>query len=154
MIARLRFFGILHVTAIIMCISLLVGMGAALAMVPIIDPARGLRAILLSLAVGLGIAPIGLVMLSPRLAFERVTTARDIAAAPAAATGDERPVLLGRINDRVAVRFPPTPVTVFDLILLFRGVREAHGTKARRRKLAQQAARREQGSAIERLPVR
>ena len=141
MIDRQRFFGILHVTAIIMCISLLVGMGAAIAMVPIIDPACGLWAILLSLAVGLGIAPMGLAMLSARLAFERVTTARDIVAALAAATGDERAVLLGRINDRVAVRFPPTPVTVFDLVLLFHAVHDEHGTKARRRQLAEQAAR-------------
>ncbi len=147
----LRFFGNLHATAIIACISLTVGLGAATAMMPVIDPARGLQAILLSLAMGLGIAMMVLVILSVALAFDRVATARDIAAALAAATSDERPVLLGRIADRVAARFPPTPMTTFDLVLLFRGVREEHGVQARRRQLADANARSEQASAIERL---
>lgn len=144
----LRFFGNLHATAIIACISLTVGLGAATAMMPVIDPARGLQAILLSLAMGLGIAMMVLVILSVALAFDRVATARDIVAALAAATSDERPVLLGRIADRVAARFPPTPMTTFDLVL-FRGVREEHGVQARRRQLADANARSEQASAIE-----
>ena len=154
MIARLRFFGNLHVTAIITLISLMVGLGGAIAIMPMIDPSPRLLTVLVSLLMGLGIAMMALAILSLVLAFDRTATARDIAAALAAATSHERPVLLGRIKDRVAARFPPTPMTMFDLILLFRGVREEHGTKAQRRHLAEQEAQREQASAIERLSIR
>lgn len=154
MTARLRFVGNLHVTAIIALISFMVGLGGAIAIMPMIDPARGLPAILLSLSLGLGIAMMALAILSLVLAIDPAATARDIAAALAAATSDERPVLLARIENRVAASFPPTPMTVFDLVLLFRGVREEHGTTARRRDLAAQEAHLEQACAIERLSVR
>jgi hypothetical protein len=154
MIDRLRFFGNLHVTAIIALISLMVGLGGAIAIMPMIDPSPRLLAVLVSLLMGLGIAMMALTISSLILAFDRTATARDIAAALAAATSHERPILLAKIADRTAARFPPTPMTTFDLILLFRGVREEHGTKAHRRHLAEQEAHREQASAIERLSIR
>lgn len=153
MTARLQFFGNLHVTAIIALISLIVGLGGAITIMPMIDPSPRLLAVLVSLLMGLGIAMLALAILSLVLAFDR-TAERDIAAALAAATSHERPVLLVKIADRTAARFPATPMTMFDLILLFRGVREEHGTKAQRRHLAEQEAQREQASAIERLSIR
>lgn len=154
MIDRLRFFGNIHVTAIIALISFMVGLGGAIAIMPMIDPSPRLLTVLVSLLMGLGIAMMAVAILSLVLAFDRPATARDIAAALAAATSHERPVLLVKIADRTAARFPPTPMTVFDLVLLFRGVREEHGTKAHRRHLAEQEAHREQASAIERLSIR
>lgn len=154
MTARLQFFGNLHVTAIIALISLIVGLGGAITIMPMIDPSPRLLAVLVSLLMGLGIAMLALAILSLVLAFDRTATPRDIAAALAAATSHERPVLLVKIADRTAARFPATPMTMFDLILLFRGVREEHGTKAQRRHLAEQEAQREQASAIERLSIR
>lgn len=127
---RLRFFGSLHVTAIITLISLMVGFGGAIAIVPMIDPAPRLLAVLVTFLMGLGIAMMALAILSLVLARDHAATARDIAAALAAATSEERSVLL------------------------FRAVHEELGTKARRRHLAGQEAHLDQASAIERLSVR
>jgi len=97
MIDRLRFFGNLHVTAIIALISLMVGLGGAIAIMPMIDPSPRLLAVLVSLLMGLGIAMMALTISSLILAFDRTATARDIAAALAAATSANARAALPRL---------------------------------------------------------
>ena len=54
----------------------------------------------------------------------------------------------------MVARVPLTTMTVFDLALMCRGVREEHGTKARRSQLAEKVACRELARAIEQLSNR
>lgn len=55
MIDRLQLFGNLHVTAIITIISFMVGLGGAIAIMPMIDPSPRLLTVLVSLLIGLGL---------------------------------------------------------------------------------------------------
>lgn len=74
-----------------------------------------------------------------------------IAAALQAATHAERPHLLRQIEARVGDRYRTDPLTIDELARLFREVRDAHGTRTKRREERRDRAKRAQQDYVARL---
>lgn len=74
-----------------------------------------------------------------------------IAAALQAATHAERPHLLRQIEGRVSDRYRTDPLTIDELARLFGEIREAHGTRTKRREDRRERARRAQQDYVARL---
>ncbi|NJO55810.1 MAG: hypothetical protein HC834_05020 [Rhodospirillales bacterium] len=153
-ISRARFFASRYPVAIAIPLSLLVAFAAATAIVSALDllPAKRLPAALYLTSISL--VAIGAVMFTAIARMHRPASSNDIAAAIMAATERERPHLLTAIEARLMNKYCRDPITVMQLVTMFDEVRAAHGERAHRRQLRQQAAHAEQEKSLAQLSMR
>jgi hypothetical protein len=83
--------------------------------------------------------------------MHRTARSRDIAAAMIAATEREQPYLLAEIEGRLSNPYWRAPMTVFQVAMIFREVRQAHGERAYRRQRWEKTARAEQEKYVTQL---
>jgi hypothetical protein len=83
--------------------------------------------------------------------MDRTANSRNIAAAMIAATERERPHLLAEIEGRLSNPYWRASMTVFQLVMMFREVRQVHGERVYRRQQWESAARAEQEKYVTQL---
>lgn len=143
-IARLRFLVRRHPIAIAVFGGLFAGGGTALLVVLLSSIWRGETGAIFIMFASIGSAAFLTGMMPLFVARDRAATGSDIAAALAAATARERHHLVRAIEERLASRFWPDPMTTIQLMLLFDDVRKEYGVRARRRRLNDRIIHREQ----------
>ena len=144
LVARLRFFIRRHPVAIAVFGGLFAGGGAALLVVLLSGIWRGETGAILIVFASIGSAAFPTAIMPLFVARDRAATGSDIAAAVAAATARERPHLMRGIEERLASRFWPNPMTTIQLTLLFDDIRKEHGDRARRLRVKDRIIDREQ----------
>lgn len=117
-----------------------------------VSPER--RAVFIPGVIAISLAAIGAGIFPAVARMSSTASSRDIAAAMAAATARERPHLLAQIEERLSDPYWRTPMTVFQLVTMFREVRQVHGERAYRTQRREQAARAEQERALAQLAAR
>ncbi|TMM46746.1 hypothetical protein [Qipengyuania marisflavi] len=131
LVAHARFFVRRHPVSVLFPLALFVGAGAAL----LVAISSGLWAAgkgpVFALLATPGFALIAIAFMPIILARKRIASIQDIAAALAAATAYERPILIAKIDERLRSRVELAPMTTFQLALIFEEVRERHGQRAR-----------------------
>ena len=143
-VARARFFVRRHPLAVLLPLALFAGAGAAL----LVAISSGLWAAgkgpIFALLTTPGFALIAIAFMPIILARKRVASTQDIAAALAAATAHERPILITKMDERLRSRLELAPMTTFQLALMFEEVRERHGHRARNERCTEQRIKTEQ----------
>ena len=134
-IARLRFLVRRHPIAIAAFGGLFAGGGAALLVVLLSGIWRGETGAIFVVFASVGLAAFLTGTMPFFVTRDRAATGSDIAAALGAATARERHHLVRAIEERLASRFWPDPMTTIQLTLLFDEIRKKHGDRARRRRL-------------------
>jgi hypothetical protein len=131
-VARTRFLAHRFPVASSLAIGLFAGAGGMLCFAMLAGVAMEGRAglMLIYSALNLSVACMLAVWL---LASARRATNGDITAALAAATDDERPHLIARLQARLSSRIQTEPLSASQLAAIFNTVRSEHGLPARRR---------------------
>ncbi len=139
-LARARLFGIRHPMAMSLAIALFVSIGGVAAFAWLNDIAMAGRAglMLAYTAVCLVNAVTSIVWLVATR--RRGATPSHFAGAFAAATRDERPLPMKRLEARAASRIIVDPITTIELVVMFESVRAEHGASAVRQRRAKAAA--------------
>ena len=143
-IARLRFSVRRHPIVIAAFGGLFAGGGSALLVVLLSGIWRGETGAIFIVFASIGSAAFLTGLMPLFVTRDRAATGSDIAAALAAATASESPHLMRAIEERLASRIWPDPMTTIQLTLLFDEVREKHGDRTRRRRLNDRIIHREQ----------
>lgn len=150
-VARARFFGIRHPVAVSLAIALFVSIGGVAVFAWFNDIAIAGRAglMLAYTAACMVQALLGIVWLVATR--RRAATPSHFAGAFAAATSDEKPHLMRRLEARAASRIIVEPITNLELVAMFESVRAEHGARAVRQRRAKAAATKRQEEVIGRL---
>lgn len=150
-IARARFYASRHPIAVAVPLAIIIAFSAATLAAVIMDVSSERRAVFIPGMVAISLTAIGAGLFPVIARMNSTASSRDIAAAMAAATDRERPHLLAQIEVRLSDNYWRTPLKVFQLVTMFREVRQVHGERAYRRQLREQAARAEQERALAQL---
>jgi hypothetical protein len=153
-ISRARFFASHYPVAIAIPLSVLVAFAAATAVVFALDlsPAKRWPSALYLTSISL--VAICALIFTAIARMHRPASSNDIAVAIMAATERERPHLLTAIEARFTNTYSRDPITVLQLVIMFNEVRAAHGERAHRRQIRQQAARAEKKRSLAQLSTR
>lgn len=149
--ARMRFFVRRHPVALAIVGGLFAGGCGALFVVlaPVFGFAGNGPLFVAFAAIGFATFVTGFMPLFVR--WDRAATVSDIAAAFASATMHERPHLVTRIEACLVSHTQSTPMTIFQLVLMFDEVRAEHGNRARRKRLFNQRDRTKQRRFVTQL---
>lgn len=131
-IARARFFGQRHLVASSLLMSLSGAGGGVIIFAILAGIAMEGRAGLMLIYSALNFSN-ACMLLTWLLASRRRATTGEIAAALEAATNDERPHLVARLQARLSSRIQTEPLSASQLATIFDGVRSEHGLPGRRR---------------------
>jgi len=153
-ISRGRFFASRYPVAIAIPLSLLVAFAAATAVIFALDLSPERRWVSALYLTSISMVPIGAVIFTAIARMDRPASSNDIAAATMAASERERPHLLTEIEARLTSSYLRDPITVLQLVIMFNEARAAHGERAHRKQLRQQAARAEQERSLAQLSIR
>jgi hypothetical protein len=150
-IVRAQFFGIRHPLAISVAIALFVSIGGVAAFAWFNDIAiAGTAGLMLAYTAACFVnAVMSIVWLVATR--RRDATPSHFAGAFAAATSDEKPHLMRRLEARAANRIIAEPITTLELVAIFEGVRAEHGARAVRQRRAKAAAITRQEDCIGRM---
>lgn len=152
-ISRARFFASRHPIVVAVLLAVIIAFGIATLAAFILDVTPERREVFIPGVAALSLTAIGVAIFPLIARMHSTASGRDIAAALVAATDRERPQLLAEIEGRLSNRYWRSPMTVFQLVMMFREVRQAHGERAYRRQLREQAARAEQEKSISQLSL-
>ena len=141
---RMRFFVRRHPFALVIVGGLLAGGGTALIIVLTAGFGFAGNGPLFVAGTATGFAALLTGFIPLFVTWERAATTSEIAAALGSATMHERPHLATRIEARFATRVWSTPMTIFQLVLLFSEVRSEHGDRARQKRLVDECTKIEQ----------
>lgn len=153
-IARARFFASRHPIAVAVPLAIIIAFSAATLAAVIMDVSPERRSVFIPGVVAISLSAIGAAIFPAIARMSSTASSRDIAAAVAAANARERPHLLAQIEERLSDPYWLTPMTVFQLVAMFREVRQVHGERAYRRQSRRQAARADQERALAQLAAR
>lgn len=154
LISRVRFFASRHPVAVAVPLALIIAFGAATLAAFALEFSPERRGVFIPGVVAISLTAVGMVILPAIARMHSIASSRDIAAALVAATDRERPHLLTEIEGRLSNRYWRAPMTVFQLVMMFREVRKLHGERAYRKQLQEQAARAEQERCLAKLAER
>jgi hypothetical protein len=152
--ARVRFFASRHPVAVAVPLALIIAFGAATLAAFALEFSPERRGVFIPGVVAISLTAVGMVILPAIARMHSIASSRDIAAAMVAATERERPHLLAEIEGRLSNPYWPAPMTVLQLVMMFREVRQAHGDRAYRRQRREREARTEQERSIAQLSMR
>jgi hypothetical protein len=152
-ISRARFFASRHPIVVAVPLALIVAFGAATLVAFIFEVSPERRAVFIPGVVAISLTAIGVTIFPLIARMHNTASSRDIAVALFVATDRERPHLLAEIEGRLSNRYWRSPMTVFQLVMMFREVRQVHGERAYRKQLRAQAARAEQVKSIAQLSL-
>lgn len=154
LISRVRFFASRHPVAVAVPLALIIAFGAATLAAFALEFSPERRGVFIPGLVAISLTAVGMVILPAIARMHSIASSRDIAAAIIAATDRERPHLIAEIEGRLSNRYWPEPMTVLQLVMMFRDVRQAYGERAYRKQCREQAARAEQEKSLAQLAER
>jgi pyruvoyl-dependent arginine decarboxylase (PvlArgDC) len=134
-------------------LAVIIAFGIATLAAFVLDVTPERREVFIPGVAALSLTAIGVAIFPLVARMHSTASGRDIAAALVAATDRERPHMLAEIKGRLSNRYWRSPMTVFQLVMMFREVRKLHGERAYRRQLREQAARAEQVKSIAELSL-
>ena len=151
LITRARFFASRHPIAVAVPLAIIIAFGAAsLAALGLEVPSER-REVFIPGVAAISLTAIGAAIFPLVARMHRTASSRDIAAALVAATERERPHLIAEIEGRLSNRYWRAPMTVLQLAMMFREVRQTYGERAYRKHCREQAARTEQETYVAQL---
>lgn len=151
LITRARFFASRHPIAVAVPLAIIIAFGVATVAAFGLEVSPERREVFIPGVVAISLTAIGAAIFPLVAGMNRTASSRDIAAAMIAATERERPYLLAEIEGRLSNRYWRAPMTVFQLVMMFREVRQTYGERAYRKHCREQAARAEQEKYITQL---
>ena len=153
-ISRARFFASCHPIAVAVPLAVIIAFGVATLAAFFFDVTPQRREVFILGVAAISLTAIGAAIFPLVARMHSIASGRDVAAALVAATDRERPHLLDEIEGRLSNRYWRAPMTVFQLAMMFREVRQIHGDRAYQKQLREQAARAEQEKSIAQLLLR
>lgn len=151
LITRARFFASRHPIAVAVPLAIIIAFGVAtVAALGLGVPSQRKAAFIPGVA-AISLTAIGAAIFPLVARMQRTASSRDIAAAMIAATDRERPHLLAEIEGRLSNPHWRAPMTVFQLVMMFREVRQTYGERAYRKHCREQAARAQQETYVAQL---
>lgn len=153
LISRARFFASRHPIAISVSLAVIIAFAVATLSALVLDVTPERKELFIPGIAAISLTAIGVAIFPLIARMHSTASGRDIAAALVAATDRERSHLLAEIEGRLSNRYWRSPMTVFQLVMMFREVRQAHGERAYRRQLREQAARAAQEKSISQLSL-
>jgi hypothetical protein len=154
LITRARFFASRHPIAVAVPLAIIIAFGAATLAAFALEVSPERREVFIPGVVAISLTAIGAAIFPLVARMHRTASSRDIAAAMIAATERERPHLLAEIEGRLSNPYWRAPMTVFQVVMMFREVRQAHGERAYRRQSWEKAARAEQEKYVTQLAAK
>ena len=151
LITRARFFASRHPIAVSVPLAIIIAFGVATVAAFGLGVPSERKAVFIPGVAAISLTAIGVAIFPLVARMHRTASSRDIAAAMIAATDRERPHLIVEIEGRLSNRYWHEPMTVLQLVMMFREVRQAHGERAYRKHCRQQAARAEQETYVAQL---
>jgi len=151
LITRARFFASRHPIAVGVPLAVIIAFGAATLAAFALEVSPERRDVFIPGLAAISLTAIGAAIFSLVAGMHRTASSRDIAAAMIAATERERPHLLAEIQGRLSNPYWRAPMTVFQVAMIFREVRQAHGERAYRRQRWEKDARAEQENYVRQL---
>jgi hypothetical protein len=151
LITRARFFASRHPIAVAVPLAVIIAFGAATLAAFALEVSPERRDVFIPGLAAISLTAIGAAIFPLVARMHGTASSRDIAAAMIAATEQERPHLLAEIEGRLSNPFWRAPMTVFQLVMVFREVRQAHGERAYRRQRWGKAASAEQEKYVTQL---
>ena len=152
-ISRARFFASCHPIAVSVPLAVIIVFGIATLAALVLDVTPERREVFIPGVAAISLTAIGAAIFPLVARMQSIASGRDIAAALVAATDRERPHLLAEIEGRLSNRYWCAPMTVFQLAMMFREVRQLHGERVYRKQLREQAARAEQNRSLAQLAL-
>ena len=153
-ISRARFFASCHPIAVSVPLAVIIAFGIATLAAFVLDVTPERREVFIPGVAAISLTAIGAAIFPLVARMHNIASGRDIAAVLVAATDPERPHLLAEIEGRLSNRYWRTPMTVFQLAMMFRAVRQVHGERAYRKHGREQAAGAEQERSNAQLSLR
>jgi hypothetical protein len=154
LITRARFFASRHPIAVAVPLAIIIAFGVATLAAFALEVSPERREVFIPGVVAISLTAIGAAIFPLVAGMNRTASSRDIAAAMIAATERERPYLLAEIEGRLSNPYWRAPMTVFQVVMMFREVRQAHGARAYRRQRWESAARAEQEKYVTQLAAK
>ncbi len=151
LITRARFFASRHPIAVAVPLAIIIAFGVATVAALGLEVSPERRKVFIPGVVAISLTAIGVAIFPLVARMHRTASSRDMAAALVAATDRERPHLLAEIKGRLSNAYWRAPMTVFQLVMMFREVRQMHGERAYRKHCREQAARAEQETYVAQL---
>ena len=151
LISRVRFFASRHTIAVSVPLAVIIAFGSATLAAFVLEVTPERREVFIPGVAAISLTAIGAAIFPLVARMHSIASGRDIAAALVAATDREWPHLLDEIEGRLSNRYWRAPMTVFQLAMMFREVRQVHGERAYRKQLREHSARAEQNGSIAQL---
>lgn len=151
LITRARFFASRHPIAVAVPLALIIAFGAATLAAFALEISPERRGVFIPGLAAISLTAIGAAIFPLVAGMNRTASSRDIAAAMIAATERERPYLLAEIEGRLSNPYWRAPMTGFQVVMMFREVRQNYGERAYRRQRWEKAARAEQEKYVTQL---
>lgn len=151
LITRARFFASRHPIAVAVPLAIIIAFGVATVAAFGLGVSSERKAVFIPGVAAISLTAIGVAIFPLVARMHRTASSRDIAAAMIAATDRERPHLIAEIEGRLSNRYWRAPMTVLQLVMMFREVRQTYGERAYRKHCREQAARAEQETYVAQL---
>ncbi len=151
LITRARFFASRHPIAVAVPLAIIIAFSAATLAAFALEVSSERREVFIPGLAAICLTAIGAAIFLLVARMHKAASSRDIAAAMIGATERERPHLFAEIEGRLSNPYWRAPMTVFQLVMIFREVRQAHGERAYHRQRWEKTARAEQEKYVTQL---
>lgn len=152
-ISRARFFASRHPIVVAVPLAIIIAFGAATLAAFALEVSPERRDVFIPGVAAISLTAIGAAIFPLVARMHGTASSRDIAVAMIAATERERPYLLAEIEGRLSNPYWRAPMTLFQLAMMFREVRQLHGERAYRKQLRAQAALAKQNRSLAQLSM-